>query len=73
MNITPKLDLIDQPSNDNSMHLLQLREADASASQSLDPGPEVQVFAFYLLDVALADLTPANFQMPLVSPQSSVK
>jgi hypothetical protein len=36
MNITPKLDLIDQQANNNLMHPLQLLEAGASASQSFE-------------------------------------
>ena len=41
---------------------------DASAGQPFDPGPEVQVFAFYFLGVPLAGLMPAGIQVASISP-----
>ena len=65
---------IDEESNHEIMHGLRLGEAQRAADQPLDPGPQIDVFAFDLLRVLLAHLMLLSIEMPLVgSPAVSVK
>ena len=50
------------------MHTLRLGEAQRAADKSLDPGPQIDMFALDFLRVLLAYLMLLSSQMPRVGP-----
>ena len=64
---SPKLIPIDEQPNHQIVHLFRLRKAQGTTHEPLDPGPEIDVFAFDFLRVLLAHLMLLSIEMPLVS------
>jgi hypothetical protein len=65
---SPKLVPIDEQPNHEIVHALCLGEAQCTADESLDPGPQIEVFALDCLRVLLAHLRLLGSEMPLVGP-----
>ena len=65
---------IDEEPNHEIMHTFRLGETQRPTDESLDPGPQIDVFALDFLRVLLAHLMLLSIQMPLVgSPTVRVK
>src|SRR5262249_20749207 len=59
---------IDEESNPEIMPVLRLGEAQRTADEPLDPGPQIAGLALHVLGVLLAHLRRLSSAMPLVGP-----
>ena len=67
LNRHPKFVPIDEQPNHQIVHTLRLGKADRAAHQPLDPGSQIDVFAFDFLHMFLANRVLLYVHMPLVS------
>jgi hypothetical protein len=65
---SPKLISIDEQPNHEIVHALRLGEAQRTADESLDPGPQIDMLALDFLHVLLPHLMLLGVEMPLVGP-----
>jgi hypothetical protein len=64
----PKLIAIDEETNDQIVHRRRFGKANRATHKTLDPGPQVDVFALDFLRVLLANVMLFWVDMPLVRP-----
>ena len=64
--LQPKLIAIDKQPNDDVMQPDRSGKADRLAGETLDPGPQCQMFALDLLRVPLARLVLVGIEMPCI-------
>jgi len=64
----PKLIAIDEETNDQIVHRRRCGKANRATHETLDPGPQIDVFALDFLRMLLANVMLLRVDMPLVSP-----
>ena len=64
----PKLGAIDEETNDQIVHRRRCGKANRAAHETLDPGPQIDVFALDFLRMLLANVMLLWVDIPLVGP-----
>lgn len=68
MNIHPELDFVDGQTDDGVEQNFLLQKTEGFSNEAFNPSPEIQIFAFNFLDVALAHTVPFGFKVALKAP-----